>query len=227
VLPFFSVFPLQSTPVADTSHISCPTCLRSLTPREVSFLLEEGEIEDYCGEALIMDTAFVNPSTASRRFSSLDNVLATRWFHITADPDWPTTVTAADVFVHVGVEDAAFDRMLSFVGTRHNPAQAAEALYLYELELAPDTRFARAIAVDTNEDYSDLRAGEQSHDAQRYLNRWESPGSISLVVSPHKLRVVGRRLVEPQEAYARDSIYNEDTAPLHEAIAAGMPLPTH
>nr|WP_176705817.1 hypothetical protein [Arthrobacter sp.]AXV46405.1 hypothetical protein pA40H2_p49 [Arthrobacter sp.] len=113
--------------------------------------------------------------------------LGRRWFHISKTP-W--SVPNPDSFTHVGSFEAAKIRGLSL----NHPN--GSNLYLHEFRLHPESSIAEEIYLESDgfsvEALYELKISDpQTSSIYRYVNREEAPGSISLVVDPAVLQLVG------------------------------------
>ena len=129
----------------------------------------------------------------------------TVWYHATTRENWDKNILVrnpreGDLYVHLGTKSAAIERIHDSLD--HKGGE----FYLYEVTLMEDTNLASHILSDDNvwpthtnsdERYADSwepvdwKNEIQVHDAVRYLNRWETPGSVSMLARASKIQVVG------------------------------------
>lgn len=112
--------------------------------------------------------------------------------------------------VHVGTRGAALSR------GRDNRDDTRKTYYdtwyLYEVMLRPDTQVIPTVVFDLGEDapalVSDLEESEEywggSRGVLRYVNQYENPGSISLIVDPRRLKVISKSTIAAKEL---DNLY--------------------
>lgn len=123
-----------------------------------------------------------------------DEVLSQRFYHVTHQADWLSWLEEGSVpLVHIGTKRSAGERGDCLA------SYSVKDLYLYEVTLPPDT----VIADDVLEDENDwpLSVEKLAHwyklppvNAMRYVNFFEAPGSISLLVDPRKIDIVSREI---------------------------------
>lgn len=129
----------------------------------------------------------------------------TIWFHTTYVENWFEKVSTGQVmeeqredgdflYVHVGSENAALDNAhyKYFDGYSHSDEPT---VMLYQVKLKADAVLSPRVVNDdeTWRDFDSVVEGSKEAiggDAVRYLNRWESPGSISLLVDARQLELV-------------------------------------
>jgi hypothetical protein len=144
----------------------------------------------------------VTPSSA--HLLSQDAVRETVWFHATYVEDWFEKISTGHgmeredgdfLYVHVGSEDAARDiaKYKYFDGYSFSDEPI---VMLYQVKLKTGAKLSSRVVNDneTWRDFGSVVEGSKEAiggDAVRYLNRWESPGSISLLVDARQLELVG------------------------------------
>lgn len=118
----------------------------------------------------------------------------TTWFHTTSIEHWEVKILEHEKripYVHAGTLEAALDRF------EH---QKNSYGWVYELQLSDDCILADEVYEDHDRwDYS-VQEGFTERDgivkhAIRYINRWESVGSISILLDPRRMKVVGKRKI--------------------------------
>lgn len=177
----------------DTSVFACPSCFSILSAEDAKFIID-GELHDDlnvvecddCGDVFTADTMEVNVAPDSERLLDAGHAKASEWFHISDSANWLDEVTGDDDFVpyiHAGTLQSALDRY---------EAHKGKTAYLYKFNLADTTTIDSTIYDDRNAwpeevgfpcTLTDERTGE-AVDCLRYLNRWEDPGSISILLDP-------------------------------------------
>lgn len=155
-----------------------------------------------CGDESMVDELDVHILPSSVRFLDTDTTRENVWYHSTKVENWaeevsqlrPTFVCGSNEmlsvpYVHVGTLDAAMAR---FDDTKH------EAGWLYEIRIKDEAVLAREVYEDRNDWEQYVRTGffegiledKKQCDVIRYVNRWESVGSISLIMDPRLFEVV-------------------------------------
>ena len=153
---------------------------------------EESEVKDL--------EVHVIPSSV--QFLDADVVRQAVWYHATAVENWeekvsivrPTYVCGSNEmlsvpYIHVGTFDAAMERFNDSIGGSG---------WLYEIRIKDEAVLAEEVYEDSNDWEKWVRTGffegvledRKQCDAIRYVNRWESVGSISLIMDPRFIEVV-------------------------------------
>jgi hypothetical protein len=129
---------------------------------------------------------------------------AATWYHATTRENWDKNILVrkpqeGDLFVHLGTKSAAVERIHDSLDHKGG------TFYLHEVKLVEDANLASHILSDGNcwpthtnsdERYADSwepvdwKNEIQAYDAVRYLNRWETPGSVSMLARATKIQVV-------------------------------------
>lgn len=146
---------------------------------------------------------------------ALDDQVApgTAWYHTSTVPCWPPSgrpMTPAEVAflrrgtsdgvaervrerhenqaLHLGTYEAAIESMLRKM---RDQDMADERFWLYRVALRRKVTIERGYRNETIEEIAQITQAELGDSsAIRYLNTWESPGSISLAVHPRSLEAV-------------------------------------
>lgn len=152
-----------------------------------------------CGWRLSLHELVIVP-TDSATARMKDSPSKFRWFHATQVPDWYHAVVSAGVSVHVGEYEASRDIALA----EWYKNDEADPFWLYEVEVDPSAPVASRVYRDMNSD-DVFRQGMVC----RYVNRWESPGCLSLYLPARFLKVVSIcELVKTDDM--KDSLYLVD-----------------
>lgn len=126
------------------------------------------------------------------------------WFHATIVDDWHEKVSTGFEmydgeipYVHVGNLSAAMD----MANHRYFEQEKFATVDLYEITLMEDAVLSDTVCDDGNFWYNHITERTREDlggDAIRYVNKWESIGSISLLVDPRKIKVTKvTELVDP------------------------------
>ena len=118
------------------------------------------------------------------------------WFHATARADWlPSLQDMEDApLTHLGSFNAAVTRGKDLRDDTHR--QYGEEWYLYEVSIEPTAYFENKVFNDDDQKFpyyiSDLEESSNRYGsgAIRYVNSFEEPGSVSLIINPQLLTVV-------------------------------------
>lgn len=177
----------------DASVFACPSCFSILSEEDAKHIID-GELHDElntvecdaCGDVFTADTMEVNVAPQSRVLLDTEFAKSSEWFHISDSSNWLDEVTGDDGFIpyiHAGTLQSALDRY---------EAHKGKTAYLYRFRLADLTVLDSTVYDDRNawpeevgfpRTLTDERTGE-AVDCLRYLNRWEDPGSISILLDP-------------------------------------------
>lgn len=139
----------------------------------------------------------------------------TIWFHSTYVENWFEKVSTGQgmeeqredgdfLYVHVGSEDAARDNANYKYFDGYSFSDEPTVM-LYQVKLKADAVLSSRVVNDdeTWRDFGSVVDGSKEAiggDAVRYLNRWESPGSISLLVDARQLELVSvERIHNPKK----------------------------
>ena len=145
------------------------------------------------------------------------------WYHITLSANWDTDITTASPmnqpYVHVGSLAAAETRMKDLVDSHKSSERFSKHLapsddlvfYCYRIKMVEDADLSPNIITDADfdapESVAQIRAESLKEDgesyaqyelfgATRYVNEYESHGSISLITHPTAIEVVERFVME-------------------------------
>jgi hypothetical protein len=146
-------------------------------------------------------TGCITVTPSSAHLLQVEAVKESIWYHATYVDDWFEKVSTGHgmkretgdfLYIHVGSENASRDLANSKYFTH---PRDGEKIRLYQLKVKSDAILAVPIYndIETWWDYSSVTAETKAAiggDVVRYLNRWESPGSISLLVDARMLELV-------------------------------------
>lgn len=179
----------------------CPRCDASVGLEDGWLLVTNRRIVCNCGKAYdIFDvTVRLSAGNPSSRYLHEAAVREASWYHATIQPNWERLMKRKNpITVHLGTENAAFDRAIGRYLSRYRPF-ADQSFMLYEVKLKSGVNIAPRITEDENSD----RPRIPGSDVTRYVNRWEDPASISLAVRSTAIELVGKREVSAEEAFSR------------------------
>jgi len=169
-------------------------------------------------------TVTMTPENPSAKFMDKQAVKDAVWYHSTQDPDWLQSFEDEEgVEVHLGVEDAAFDRAL-YANAGVNRSTSPEDFYVYEVKLDDSAEINDGVAPNNYEvDWQNHKRWDDENDRRgddvmRYYNVCEAPGSISLLANAKKLKIVGMRKVTVEEARRRQSVMNINPSLRNEPV---------
>jgi len=175
----------------DEAHMPCSTCGNRI----------------HFGRAII---ALRDPTDPALENGQLNRFA---WYHTSTSPDWPSPTYAqqqrraltrgipsireeqvarlSNLALHVGTYEAAIENMLRRM---RNQGDAYSTFFLYRVALDLDPQRVEAGYRDENvqtaAQLSNAELRAQGFQAVRYLNVYESPGSLSLAVIPDAIAAV-------------------------------------
>ena len=158
--------------------------------------LTEAPTCDKCQRLIDPSDCEVEVESGSAAFLDKEAVQKVTWFHGTTLQEWDQKILAAHdakkevLLVHIGTRDAAEERIVTEKVNSCEP----QDYYLYELKLKPEFTVSDCIIADRN-NWPTTTAFKGQEDFEgdlvtRYLNCWESPGSISLLIAADAFEVV-------------------------------------
>ena len=155
---------------------------------------------DNCGNSISIIESSLTVLPSSVPMLEKDNIKTTTWFHATNIYNWLEEVSfdygdedddMIRPYVHVGSKDAALELgKWKYLEENDNDD---DMFYLWEVTLNVEAILADGILEDRDEwldEVTDTARKALGADAIRYLNKWESSGSISLLVDPRYLTAV-------------------------------------
>lgn len=187
----------------------CYSCKSFFTEEEVDSVGDSGSL--LCASCGANSDQGVLPSGvkySDRKFFSKSAVRENTWYHITVRSDWGGDITAEDdvdeqPLVHLGSKDAALDRMQDLIeeaAASGISGDKAPKFYCYEVKVKPVASIADAVLADDNDmapsKPSDMNLnyvisdGYDEYGVNRYVNEYESHGSISLLAHPSSFDIV-------------------------------------
>lgn len=179
----------------EMSGFYCKSCGTHLTMEAEMEMKFNEVVECVCGTLLGSYTAplRVKPDSVPV-LRDKEAVKTTIWYHATNIPDWLAKVSAGEdrPYVHVGTYDAAAE----LAAGRYWPNGengATGDVFLWEVMVNPEAVISDDIVQDENQWCETVQSCSREHlggDVQRYLNRWEGTGAISLLIDPKMLTEV-------------------------------------
>lgn len=177
-----------------TSAFACPACFSAVSKEQEAELLDGGETDalNYveckpCGEFFNADEAEVQLQSETVPLLEIPTVYDTEWFHISNSASWIEDITQDEgciPFIHAGNKQSALDR--------YDGAYKGKTAYLYKFKISSIASIGSVVYEDHNDwpyevDYPLTLTDDVTGDAIdgfRYVNRWEAPGFISLLLDP-------------------------------------------
>lgn len=200
----------QNSP--ELSGMSCPKCKEHLTTDEEYTILTQYFIDHKCGRDLYVEDVKVKVLPRYQHLLNLDKAQDQPfWYHATNVQEWPKVQTLLPVnhwLAHIGSKESALDR-----------ANHQKYTLLYKVVIDPDALWSPCVTDDWNEwptHEVDLHREVfyNFSEVTRYVNRYEIPGSISLLVASKHIRVVGcEEIPKPNKEIHRDSATRQSAVP--------------
>lgn len=184
----------------------CPECKEPMTEKEWENQREDAAMGMECMNCHQIDfyddgelyeftprTATIGAIAASKRFLKEGAVPKKTWFHATTRENWFEDINSEvePLIVHIGLKSTAMARASDILAT------SGGTYYLWEVRLAKTAKVNPNILDDNNHwpifvgEMDDKYDGySDDYEVTRYLNRWETPGALSLLVQAGALEVV-------------------------------------
>lgn len=179
----------------NSNYIICPICSKEklekgIKPRDLSFNINESPIK---------------VAYESRALLNKDRVLNNTWYHATTSKQWHKSILETSgtkksyLFIHLGSKKAALDR--AQINFKNIP------YYLYSASLLPRTKIAEHImddygilwpeyVIEVENSFRPEKIEFQKANAFRYINRYEDPGSISILTTPNMIKVKSQQIIK-------------------------------
>lgn len=151
-----------------------------------------------CGKEISVEGSTLTIIPSSAPLLDEETVKSVTWYHATNIYNWLQEVNAEDEeedvqrpYVHLGSKEAALE--LAKWKYLEDPHDDHEFIYLWQVTLNVEAILSDAILEDNNDwfyEVTDSARKTLGGDAVRYLNKWESAGSISLLADPRYLTAV-------------------------------------
>lgn len=112
-----------------------------------------------------------------------EDVYSQTWYHSTQTTNWVSEIKEAETFVHFGTKEAALERLQ----LNNNWSKDNLEGEIYELRLKRSAVISPTIHDDDNRFPEMLEQGKEGDNQisrnkiSRYVNQWESPGSVSII----------------------------------------------
>ena len=187
------------------SNLICPRCHYHLTKQDEDAILYRWYSVDCKSCDLHMDAYMNVPDVVLDRscysLKSVGTAKANTWWHYTSSSEnWLNEVIDAGVWVHIGTKESA----LAMKRIRYITDAQVETR-MFRLKIDPSIIMSHVIYRDDNSwpvDLWDTEMVDQPRigrgvSAIRYVNKYESPGQISLMIDPRFLLTVSQEVYPP------------------------------
>lgn len=186
---------------------TCKACGAPVSRLDLAKALHAVKGTCSCGGSLARSRLKIGVRLESEKLFKLEEAKATTFFHATDRRGWGTAVNGRTPrFIHIGEREAAVDRAL----TKYRRFRAADnhVWAFYELRVRPEATMGKRLTDGGVDVAKKLKLGENG-DYNPYVNRFEGPGTVSVVIPNTAVEIVGVRPVRSKELFEAASIYNE------------------
>lgn len=185
------------------SAIFCDNCGTYAT-LEQNAIFDNGSTDNCreCGAFLSYTISGLSVRSDNAQFLDAAEVRKATWFHATLRNDWVGDLTQTNaqvhsedstgepsLMVHVGTADAALTRLIDAMKSQNQTEG-----YVYELRIKDSAEIHDLVYDDANETCPEwsYQCGPKGYSTgvTRYVNRYESIGSISLLINSEAFEVV-------------------------------------
>lgn len=185
-----------------SSPFTCFSCNQPLSHMVEQFLVQSVEgtiVECSCGEELEITDVDVKVIPSSIPLLESSIAKESVWFHSTNVKNWDVEILKAQPTRTGGISDNGMSVPYAHVGTREAALERFSDRkesngWLYEIRLKESARVSDLVYEDTSDWDFWVRTGyyedDMLCDAIRYINRWESVGSISMLIDPRVMEIV-------------------------------------
>ena len=129
---------------------------------------------------------------SSAQFLETENIKNAVWYHATSDMDWITNITNRDFsqtpMVHVGTKETAYEVL--YQKYRNAWDKWGDPAAVYTLRLKDGISISDEMHEDTNMWPDYVYENDGGDHAYPYVNIYEFPGAVSLLIDPRYLEVV-------------------------------------
>lgn len=195
------------------SGMACTKCKKHLTQSEEIDILTNYFLDHECGKELYLEEVKVKVLPRYQHLLNLEKAQnQPYWYHATNISEWPTGLSSTPEYnwlAHIGSKESALDRASTQKGYT----------IMYTVTIDPDAYWSPCVTDDWNEwptieQDLDNEVYHNFSEVTRYVNRYEIPGSISLLVASDKIRVVGyEEIQKPNKENNSDSANGKPAVP--------------
>lgn len=185
----------QIAPAEAESSLRCSSCGRYLSNEELDQYILQTILPRCCAK-MCAEPIFYMCADAEK-FMDPMTVRTAEWFHATDRVNWMDDLMDNPIdevpLVHIGTRETAVTLMMD----KYKGATAPT--YLYKVTMADDTALHSEIFSDENEWPEVVSDVRPEGNAYRYVNVWESTGSVSLLADPRILKVESVEVITPEK----------------------------
>lgn len=182
--------------VDNRSGYACPSCGYQLTNKESILVGRNSSSVCSCGAKWQPKEMIVKVIEDSLSFFDDNHTRETIWFHASRKENWLEEVlsTYDTPVVHLGTRETALARVEDYrYADKVLDIENSDEWFLYEVRLKDGMLSPRVWEdEDTAFPYTvdELIDSKMSSDFVRYVNRYETPGAISLLANPECVTVI-------------------------------------
>lgn len=204
IMDMTKITPRQMDQMAHESNLSPFVCVRCNAHidkrlelqirREHNAFFGEKSARCSCGAGISVEESLLTVVPSSSPMINARTAKNTTWFHATNIYNWLEEVTMIDEcrpYVHLGTKEAALE--LAKWKYLEDNDDDNPIFYLWEVTITDGAVLSDAILEDDNDwfyEVTDSTRNAIDGDVVRYLNKWESVGSISLLADPRHISSV-------------------------------------
>jgi predicted RNA-binding Zn-ribbon protein involved in translation (DUF1610 family) len=198
----------------------CPFCGTFYTAAQRDFQQSNNYQPCYeCGEDFDCESSLIGVTQEAVKFFDDDTVRETEWYHATIRENWHEGAVQGrnvndefderfSTIVHLGTLEAAMTRIQFF--SLHNSKSGLPTNFqwiIHKVKLDSDVPIHAAVMDDDVIDepkfvfQAQRSQNYESNGATRYVNRFESEGSISLAVNANKMTVTDTYKMNPDGTF--------------------------
>lgn len=177
------------------SAFACSLCFAPLSKADQIDLCD-GEADDMlnevecpaCGDYFDITGVEVRVHPDTSNLLDMKTALEAEWYHVSWSANWHNSILQEEdiPYVHAGNRQSAVER--------YEGLYKGCKAYLYKFKIAPSANLTPTVFDDLNDwpqtvSYPMGMPSQQGRtvDGFRYINRWESPGSVSLMIDPQHI----------------------------------------
>lgn len=219
---FIGMLPAMTITATETPRIAClgesalycPLCDNHLPEHYDDALLLRGIAAcPSCDTVQTLEEYRVAVRAADAHLLDIDTARSAIWYHATTSPTWhQDMLNSADTecgdgtlaIAHLGTLKAAMERAYQVTNFESNNSAQ---WWIYQVVLTDEAEMAEQIKGDENEDapctVGECETAGYSPSITRYINRYESVGSISLIANPAHIKVIATAVMKRDDVATR------------------------
>lgn len=164
------------------SSLSCRWCKTHFSKYQENQIISE--LESKCQSCLRINDEFdvtVGVRKSSAKFMQIAPVRSATWYHSTRVDDWGEKIQGTSSALYIGSYASAMNRY------KHTNSKFFKGGWLYKVKLKDGVKIHPTVRRD---DYVDRDITQFPDRVMRYVNLFECPGSISLIVRSNHFDII-------------------------------------